>query len=259
MTSRHTPSRLSSVETQSDPLALALRAAHGDEPTPAAMARMREGLTAALLEGAQPRATDRPTHSAAGMRLLLGAGLVALGLVVALWPASTSPPASPSSSVAREQTSSALAQHMEAPQGSAAGGDAPVVATVERLVPNIAKPAAPRRRAGPAHGSAKRSEEALAAPSELELLRAAQSALPTAPATALASLSEHRRLYAHGLLCEEREVLEIEALIASRRVQDARAVAAAFEAQHPSSAHLRRIERLFARSEQAVAHDAPGN
>jgi hypothetical protein len=258
MTSQRTPPRLTPVETPSDPLALALRAARREEPTPAAMARMREGLTAALLESAQPRTSDRSTQSAAGKLLLLGAGLVAFGVVVALWPASTPPPASQWNKAAPEQSVPAAEQPVATPQGIGAGGDAAVVVTVEQRVPNVAKPAAPRRRAATASVSAIRPE-ALAAPSELELLRAAQSALQTAPVTALAHLSEHRRLYAHGILCEERDVLEIEALIAARRIQDAHALAASFEVQHPSSAHLRRIKRLFARSEQGAGHDGREN
>ncbi|MFZ6182706.1 hypothetical protein [Nannocystis pusilla] len=63
---------------------------------------------------------------------------------------------------------------------------------------------------------------------ERRLLEAAQAALQRgAPAAALASLDEHARRFAHGLLADEREVLRVLVLCAEQRPDEAEAVALA--------------------------------
>ncbi|MCY1008576.1 hypothetical protein OV079_24045 [Nannocystis pusilla] len=63
---------------------------------------------------------------------------------------------------------------------------------------------------------------------ERRLLEAAQAALQRgAPAAALASLDEHARRFAHGLLADEREVLRVLVLCAEQRPDEAEAVAQA--------------------------------
>jgi hypothetical protein len=85
------------------------------------------------------------------------------------------------------------------------------------------------------------------------LLREAQQALPGAPTLALARLAEHRSIYPHGVLEQERQVLEVEALLAANRLAAAHEAATAFATDFAGSAHLRRIERMFARFEQKQA------
>ncbi|MCY0987627.1 hypothetical protein OV203_10860 [Nannocystis sp. ILAH1] len=75
-------------------------------------------------------------------------------------------------------------------------------------------------------GDAASAEEGPGA--ERRLLEAAQAALQRgAPAAALASLDEHARRFARGLLADEREVLRVLVLCAEQRPDEAEAVAQA--------------------------------
>jgi len=84
-----------------------------------------------------------------------------------------------------------------------------------------------------------------AAEDEAALLGRAQQALSGNPASALALTEEHRRAYPSGALGQESEVIAIEALAELGRVGEARSRADVFRAKYPSSAHLRRIDRLL--------------
>lgn len=80
---------------------------------------------------------------------------------------------------------------------------------------------------------------------EAALLGRAHNALASDPSRALALTEEHRRDYPAGLLGQESDLIAIEALAALGRTGDARDRAALFRARYPSSAHLRRIDRLL--------------
>jgi hypothetical protein len=80
---------------------------------------------------------------------------------------------------------------------------------------------------------------------ELSMLREAQAALASDPARALALANRHAELFPRGVLGQEREVLAIDALTRLGRAPDARARAARFQAAHPGSAYLPRVERLI--------------
>jgi hypothetical protein len=80
---------------------------------------------------------------------------------------------------------------------------------------------------------------------EAALLGRAHHALGADPSRALALTEEHRRDYPAGLLGQESDLIAIEALAALGRTGDARDRAARFRARYPSSAHLRRIDRLL--------------
>jgi hypothetical protein len=88
--------------------------------------------------------------------------------------------------------------------------------------------------------------------SELELLRAAQLALPNAPANALEYIQAHARAYPHGVLEQERELLAIEALLVRHEFKAAHARAQAFSTSFPRSVHARRLERLFIKADLAT-------
>jgi hypothetical protein len=56
---------------------------------------------------------------------------------------------------------------------------------------------------------------------------------------------EHRRRFPTGVLAEEREVLDIEALLAAGFEDRARRRARRFAVSHPGSSHHSRIARLL--------------
>ena len=69
-----------------------------------------------------------------------------------------------------------------------------------------------------------------------QLIEQARSALARGEAeTALAPLLEHRQAFPEGRLTEERDALEIQALVALGRVDEATSRAAAFRENHPTS------------------------
>jgi hypothetical protein len=91
------------------------------------------------------------------------------------------------------------------------------------------------------------TEAPTTAPTELSLVRGAMSALAASPARALAQADEHARLYPHGALADDREVIAIDALVRLGRPQDAEARAGRFRTDHPGSPSIRRIDRILAR------------
>jgi len=84
---------------------------------------------------------------------------------------------------------------------------------------------------------------------ETALLGRAHQALASNPARALALTAQHRREYPSGVLGQESDLIAIEALTALGRQSEARASAASFRARYPSSAHLRRLDRLLGPAE----------
>jgi hypothetical protein len=84
---------------------------------------------------------------------------------------------------------------------------------------------------------------------EIALLGRAHQALASNPARALALTVQHRRDYPSGVLGQESDLIAIEALEALGRKAEARASADSFRARYPSSAHLRRLDRLLGQAE----------
>jgi hypothetical protein len=85
------------------------------------------------------------------------------------------------------------------------------------------------------------------APMEISLVRGAMSTLESSPASALAQADEHARLYPHGALADDREVIAIDALVRLGRRGDAEERARRFRTDHPGSPSIRRIDRILAR------------
>ena len=80
---------------------------------------------------------------------------------------------------------------------------------------------------------------------ELAIVEQAQRALrEQRPDRALELLERHRRMHAHGALAEERELLRAQALCATGRLTEARALAAEFVAEHPASAYAGKMRRV---------------
>ncbi|XXX72306.1 hypothetical protein WMF30_32130 [Sorangium sp. So ce134] len=86
-------------------------------------------------------------------------------------------------------------------------------------------------------------DELLREAGRLAEIRAVLARSPEAP---LVLLDEHRAEFPDGRLAAERELIAIDALLRSGRAGPARARAAEFLAQFPSSAHAGRVRRLIA-------------
>ncbi len=102
-------------------------------------------------------------------------------------------------------------------------------------------------------------------PTELELVKRAQSALVSSPERALAITNEHARVYPSGEFVQEREVIEVEALSRLGRKEEARRRAVAFVRRFPETPYTPRLEIAVGRplvapstSVPAAAADDPG-
>lgn len=184
------------------------------------------GVGAASTSGATAGATG-----GVALGVKVGAALVAAGLVGggALWyvaRAHNPPPAAPAP--------------VAAPAAPAKTHAAPAPAA-KPVAEDTAQPPA-KSAANPKPAPVKAGESAhKAAPSEASLLQSAQAALETDPHRALALVAEHRRLYPHGALSQEREVIEIEALTRLGRTQQARQKAKDFKQRYPDSAQKSKV------------------
>ncbi len=111
--------------------------------------------------------------------------------------------------------------------------------------PEVVEPAAPARPSKAA-ATVRRAER----PSEIQLLQRAQGMRQNRPARVLSVLRRHAELYPQGALMQEREVMMIEALLATGRRTAAQRRADRLAQSHPNSPHLRRVRQLLA-TEQA--------
>lgn len=84
---------------------------------------------------------------------------------------------------------------------------------------------------------------------ELQLIEAAERALPANPELALSLLREHERRYPEGSLQQEREVIAVTALVAVGQRDRARDRADSFARQHPDSTYLPRLRRIISRGD----------
>ncbi len=214
-----------------------LEAARADLPDEAELASVAAALGPLLGGPAAPPAAP-PSHphvpgpgaGALGGAAAKIAGVIALAGAVGggLWLASHHGAAP----AARVPLSSA-APARPAPEAVAEPGPSAVVepapATVAEPPPSAAQAQAPVPARAPA-----------TAPDEAQLLRAAQAALKTDPARALALTQEHKRRFPHGVLAQEREVIAIEAL---SKVDQAAAKKRAeqFRQEYPGSAHESKV------------------
>lgn len=239
------PTRLTDGSEAPEELRNLLSAAREDVPSESQLKRVATRL-GPLLGGAAvgtaagagaAASTSGATAGATGsvaVGVKVGAALVAAGLVGggALWYAARShspaPPA-PSHHAAPVKALAPPAKARPAPAPAPAASPVPAKASPAPKVspnPKKAEPATPTHKA---------------APSEASLLQAAQSALKTDPHRALALAEEHRRLYPHGALSQEREVITIEALTRLGRTGEAHAKAKDFEKRYPDSAQKSKV------------------
>lgn len=230
----------------------------GDEPDAAAKDRVRSRLLLAAGTAAAASATAK-TATAAG-KLWAGAAMVkiaggvcAVGIAAggATWfAASRAPDPQPQQQV----QAPAVRQHAI---GSGEQPETPVIAvaepeaTVEAQRPTRQKAAAIASTSAPME-SATAPSEPPAAPSSLEgeirLLRDAQAALSRGDASrSLELLEQHQSRYPNGVMSQEREAARVIALCKLGRRDEARAEAAHFVEQHPTSPLSARVRGSCAR------------
>jgi hypothetical protein len=173
-----------------------------------------------------------------------------VGLTAMLWPKVPKQPSALENSATRVQ------QHVVSEAPAHEPTPAPTVAPalpnaipIEPAPPDIAtsQPAKPKekleRKAKPIASKSTPIAE-LSHESELTLIRRAQD-MRGSPNQVLSVLSAHERTYPEGVLVQEREVLAIEALLASGRRAEAEKRAARMEQRFAGSAHLRRVRVLL--------------
>jgi len=242
------PPRLAeAVDEAPEQLRLLLQQAREDLPTETQLHRLALALApywATPAAGASTTALGASGAKAVGV-LLIGGAALGGGAWVALSgaPAPAEDPARapavrPASQAGPQVRSSAdLAQPPTSPSravelGSEPGEPSSQAPAVLRSAPKA--PVIP-----PRSGSARTTTPS--APSEAQLLQAAQALLRNDPRRALALAREHERRFPNGALAQEREVITIEALGRLGRERDARARADEFRSRYPDSAHRRRV------------------
>lgn len=253
------PQRLLSAESGSDELLRsALGAADDDQPSADAFAQLTSQLAAALPAGALTSAASTVARHAASnapsnatshvastaadtarlfsAKWILGA-LVVGGIAGASIHAAVVPGVQP------------LAHEAAAPSTSVAPAKGVAPPETIPTVAVSALPAVSAVNAPPSVGqrpAASSSAAAASAPLEPELLDRAHDALLHGDATgALALTQQHARVYPQGVLAQEREVIAIEALLALKRRDEAKARGAAFRAAYPGSGHIARLDAML--------------
>lgn len=247
MTTEHDePKRLFDVG-EDDELRAALRDARGELPNEARLEAIFMRLPSGSGGGggggdAPPPPTVAPKFGVAGAALGV-VGVAILGGAIYLGVRANAPkdrPA-PTTTVAGATVTGAVSERVASavpPSESASSATTVTARSVgdpPRTPPSVSAP--------PSASSPARSE--------IEILREAQSNASSSPGRAIALCDEHARLYPSGALSEEREFIRIQALMAAGRVGEARALADAFEARHPGSAHAVRLEEIVGRAKPA--------
>ncbi|MFO0666714.1 MAG: hypothetical protein U0174_22375 [Polyangiaceae bacterium] len=126
------------------------------------------------------------------------------------------------------------------------------VETVDGL-PRAPLPAPSTVRTAPQPSAASSTVQAIASETpedllaeEVRLLQEAKSLVRTNPAGALAKTREHGHRFPKGTLALEREMVAIEALVSSGRMQDARTHAAALRPRVQGTIYASRLETIVA-------------
>jgi hypothetical protein len=133
----------------------------------------------------------------------------------------------------------------------------PQLVTPQAVPPGVVP--GPRRE--PVHApAAKRAQRPALAPNdagaELELIERANRQLRDAPAQALVTIAEHEQRFPASQFAQERELIAIEALIATGQREPARVRGERFLARYPASSHARKVRALIATAAPPAAADA---
>lgn len=233
---------------QATELGQLVHSARGDLPDAALLSRVAARLPDGAFPTASPGAAASATGFSAGVKLLLGlvvAGGVGAASYAAFGGGSTGTTQRPGpievatasapagASGASPEPAASVAP---APMASAATNPSAAAGQGSQALP-VARSAAPPVEQGKASAAASLSQEA-------KLLEQARRELVKQPAKALATTEQHKRRFPNGALSQEREVIAIQALKALKREREANSRAATFEAEHPGSAHQRKVESV---------------
>ena len=228
------PERLANA-TPPSPLGELFASAARDLPSNEQLARLAAQLGPIL--NSAPSAPTAPSGTSLGVKLGIGAGALALlvGAGLALRGATQT------SSVSNAVHGAA------APVASAVSPPTPMISTpptVESapIADDASAPPALDKPGTPVNATSKKSSSVQSKPSEASLLEQARRALATSPSYALQLTNQHRALYPHGVLTQEREVIAIEALRKLHRGSEADQRATGFSKSFPGSAHQRMVD-----------------
>jgi hypothetical protein len=231
MTEPREPTRwLDAADADVAELLEGLADARADGPTTEQLARLRSAVAS----------TTAPSSGGLALKLIAG-GIVVIGALLGtlrLSPPERSEPSEPRAVQARPA----------APQAPPAPVE--LQPPAHEPAPSVVSPEPPRPKktlktiAPDAERLAPSPQPDVVA--ELALLRRARAHVRSAPSRALELVTEHERSYGSGALVEEREVIAIEALLASGRTATAEQRAERFFEAYPRSAHARRIRALLA-------------
>jgi len=264
------PPRLVAGSPRGSALAAALGAAQASGPSVeqlrALETRVLAGVGVATIAAASVAAANHGTQAAVGLGhawLAALPGKIAIGLVVAAAGAGGTVvalkrgtetrahqrAAAVASRSAPVRTGSSLAERPLAPAISAPGAAAepvagalpppPAPAATSAYAPPLAPVAAP----APAT-SRFRPVMRPSSAEELRLLDRADGAVRSDPSLALRLTEQHARRFPGGLLGDERDVIEIAALVGLGRRDEARARASRFLRTHPGSVYSAKVRAL---------------
>ncbi len=218
--------------TASSPLGALFASAARDLPSDEQLARLAAQLGPVL--DSAPQAPSAPSAPAGtSLRVVLGVAAGTLLLVVGAGLALRRPAPTPAAlpSAAPKVAEIAPTAQPQAPVPAPEPAPAPEARGTSE---SPDKPSAPSSK----------SPATQSKPSEAALLEQARRALNTSPSYALQLANQHRALFPHGVLTQEREVIAIEALRRLHRGTEADQRATGFSKAFPGSAHQRMVDEV---------------
>jgi hypothetical protein len=240
------PRRLVEGDTAFAEIEAGLRRARERGPSAEQSARMRAalGLVPAPATPPQPAPSEPATAVRSSWLKLIAGGLLVIGAALGIWRGTMRGPGLDPAITTEPQSAPQLAPAKVEPAPAAAPAVTPSVPLEERSATGVAS-AHPHRTAPRVNRSAPVAQGSADPGAELALLRRAKADARSAPAHALELVAEHESRFPNGVLVEEREVIAIEALLASGQRAASEARAARFFARFPNSAHARRVRALL--------------
>ncbi|HEY8924174.1 MAG TPA: hypothetical protein VIU64_07315 [Polyangia bacterium] len=276
------PLRLMAGAPRGSALAAALGAAQASGPSVdqlrALEARVLAGTGVATIAAASVVAANQGTQAAVGLGhawLAALPGKIAIGLVVAAAGAGGTVvalkrgadtgahkgAAAVATRSAPSRAGSSLGERpvpRVAPAPAAASGSFALTRELSMPAPLTAAPTSAPAPVAPLASGRSRSRPAPSRPTgrapsssleELRLLDLADAAVQSDPSLALRLTEQHARRYPNGLLGDERDVIEIAALVRLGRREPARAKASSFLRAHPGSAYAAKVRALANRDD----------
>ena len=204
---------------------------------------------AELAQGAQAAtgAGASLAPAAAGGSMAVKATLGTLAALVVAGGVYTATRSTPTAPPPQAAAASVAAPAAAAPKAISTTEPAPVVSIDD--LPKLEEPPKATASGAPAPlaDTAAEPKKKRTAAEAMADLRRAQDALGSNPARVLQLIAEHRRDYPRSAFSQERDVLEIDALLRLGRRSEAIAKGEQFTKYYPKSGHRRRIDALLGR------------